>query len=90
VPLSPGYVEPLYLQPIYQQRTMRCGPNCPRYEGTVSYERGICPTAELMHGERLFLTTLLHQGMTRADLEDVATAVEKVALDAGGLRNAGR
>jgi dTDP-4-amino-4,6-dideoxygalactose transaminase len=90
VPLSPGYVEPLYLQPIYQQRTMRCGPNCPRYEGTVSYERGICPTAELMHYERLFLTTLLHQGMTPADLEDVATAVEKVALDAGALQNAGR
>ena len=85
VPMSGGYVEPLYLQPIYQQRTMRCGPNCSRYQGHVSYERGICPTAELMHYDRLFFTTLLHPEMTRADLEDVATAVEKVALGARAL-----
>lgn len=90
VPISVGYVEPLYLQPIYQQRTMRCGPNCSRYQGTVSYARGLCPTTELMHYERLFYTTLLHPDLSREDLEDVATAVEKVAHEARALKDPGR
>lgn len=79
VPLSEGYVEPLYLQPIYQRRAFHCGPNCPDYTGTVSYERGICPTAELMHDKRLFYTALIHPGLDPSDLDDIATAVEKVA-----------
>lgn len=87
VPLVEGYVQPLYYQPVYQRRIMRCGPNCPRYEGDVFYEAGICPVAEEMHRERLFYTTLFHPGLSRTDLEDVAMAVEKVAAGAAGLRS---
>jgi dTDP-4-amino-4,6-dideoxygalactose transaminase len=85
VPLSEGYVEPLYLQPIYQQRAFSGGPNDPRYRGTVSYERGICPVAERMHDERVFYTTLFHPGLSPADLDDVARAVEKVASERAQL-----
>lgn len=86
VPLVEGYVEPLYMQPIYQRRAFHCGPNCPDYDGTVSYAEGICPTAELMHRERLLYTTLIHSGLTREDVEDVARAVEKVADGVDQLR----
>ena len=85
VPLSAGYVKPLYLQPIYQQRAFRCGANCDRYSGSISYEEGICPIAETMYNERLFYTMLIHADLSRADLTDVALAVEKVALEVGSL-----
>ncbi|MBI4324217.1 MAG: DegT/DnrJ/EryC1/StrS family aminotransferase, partial [Chloroflexi bacterium] len=86
VPFSAGYVEPLYLQPIYRARAMHCGPNCPSYAGTVSYGKGLCPTAELMHYQRLFYTIHIHAGITRPDIEDVALAVEKVAENMATLR----
>lgn len=85
VPLVEGYVEPLYLQPIYQQRAFGSGPNDPRYRGSVSYARGICPVTERMHFERLFYTTLFHPGLSAADLDDVASAVEKVARERSRL-----
>lgn len=85
VPISAGYVKPLYLQPIYQQRAFSCGPNCNRYTGSVSYAKGICPTAEAMHFEKLFYTMLIHSDLKQADLEDVALAVEKVASEAQQL-----
>jgi dTDP-4-amino-4,6-dideoxygalactose transaminase len=85
VPLSTGYVEPLYLQPLYQQRVFQCGANCSRYSGTVSYDKGLCPVAETMHDERLIYTNLVYAGLRRADIEDVALAVEKVALEAKSL-----
>ena len=85
VPLNVGYVEPLYLQPLYQRRAFHCGPNCALYTGTVSYVKGLCPIAETMHSERLFYTTSIHPGLTKADIEDVCRALEKVALEASSL-----
>lgn len=77
--IGAGYVEPIYLQPIYQQRTVtRCAFNCPRYEGTVSYEKGLCPTAEKMHYEELFTHEYMRPPMTRSDLDDFVRAFEKV------------
>lgn len=86
VALAGGYVEPLYLQPIYQQRVMHCGPTCRSYDGQVSYARGLCPTTELMHFSRLFYTPLIHAHLSRADVEDVALAVEKVIANISQLK----
>ena len=58
----------------------------PEYAGAVSYAEGICPTAELMYRDRVIATTLIHAGMTQADVEDVALAVEKVAMGIADLR----
>ena len=73
VPLSAGYVRPLYLQPIYR----RVG---------AADRRGLCPVAERMYSEKLLYTSLVHSGLGRSDLEDVARAVEKVALAVSELR----
>ncbi|MGD0088588.1 MAG: DegT/DnrJ/EryC1/StrS family aminotransferase [Planctomycetota bacterium] len=82
VALGAGYVEPVYLQPVYQQRllygTAGCPFTCPAYRGTVSYERGLCPVTEQMHYSELLTVTICHANITRADLDDFAAGFEKV------------
>ncbi len=81
-----GYVRPLYLQPLYQQRASACSFNCPRYSGTVDYRRGLCPVAERMHFEELITHEFMRPGMSRRDLEDVALGFEKVIENVAELR----
>jgi perosamine synthetase len=72
-----GYVKPLYLSPIYQQKS---SPAFLLNENTrnVNYSQGICPIAEDMHFNKLFYHEFMRPGMTRNDLEDVTNAFEKV------------
>jgi perosamine synthetase len=73
-----GYVRPLYLQPLYQQRAHACSFNCPRYEGAVSYQPGLCPVTETLHFQSLITHEFIFPGMTEADLDDVGDAFTKV------------
>jgi perosamine synthetase len=79
--IGAGYVKPLYLQPLYQKRSVSCSFNCPKYSGNVNYDMGICPVAERLHFEELFTHEFMRPGMTCADLEDVVRAFEKVAAN---------
>jgi perosamine synthetase len=89
VPLGEGYVAPIYLQPLYQQRTLFGGTGSPwsdgAWTGTTSYERGICPVTERMHYHELISCSLLHAQTSERDVEDIAAALKKVAA---GLRKA--
>lgn len=80
--LSCGYVEPLYLLPLYQEKiaygSRGCPFTAPWSDGEVSYEKGICPVAERMYEKELFLHELMRPGMTRGDLDDVVRAFDKV------------
>ena len=80
--ISCGYVKPLYLQPLFQKQIAYGSRGCPFkfpwYEGTVSYNKGICPVTERMHYEELFSHELMRPPMTREDLDDVADAFLKV------------
>jgi dTDP-4-amino-4,6-dideoxygalactose transaminase len=82
IPMTAGYVEPIYWQPLYQQRlvygTGGCPFTCSPYRGTVNYERGICPVTERMYNEELMLTNICHADITPRDLEDAVTAIHKV------------
>jgi len=84
--IGAGYVRPLYLQPLYQKRAATCSFNCPKYEGKVSYEKGLCPVTERMHFDELFTHEFMRPGMTKADLEDVVRAFEKVVENINELR----
>jgi dTDP-4-amino-4,6-dideoxygalactose transaminase len=84
--ISGGYVRPLYLQPLYQKRAAGCSFNCPKYEGIVSYEKGLCPVTERMHFDELFTHEFMRPGMTKQDLEDVVHAFEKVVENINELR----
>ena len=85
--IGAGYVKPLYLQPIYQTREgTRCSFNCPRYTGSISYEKGLCPVAERMHFKELFCHEYMRPPMTRGDLDDVVRAFHKVYENLDELR----
>lgn len=80
--LSCGYVKPLYLQPLYQRKIAYGSKGYPFVESgqasQVRYEKGMCPVTERMHEQELFLHEMMRPGMTADDLNDVATAFEKV------------
>jgi dTDP-4-amino-4,6-dideoxygalactose transaminase len=82
VKLSYGYVKPLYLQPLFQQRIAYGSKGFPfcsaEYTGTVDYRKGSCPTTERMHEKELFIHEFMLPSMRARDLEDVVTAFEKV------------
>jgi perosamine synthetase len=81
-----GYAVPLYLEPIYQQRLGKCSFNCPRYDGKVSYQKGLCPVTERMHFSELFTLEYNRPGMTQSDLQDVVDGFEKVYTHRHELR----
>lgn len=85
--IGAGYVRPLYLQPVYQKRIGQCAFNCPRYEGQVSYQAGICPVTERMHFFELFTLEYNRPGMSKSDLQDVVDGFEKVYHQRHALRN---
>jgi len=83
VPLIEGYVEPIYLQPLYQRRLLFGGTSSPWpqdwEESSVSYDRGICPVTERMHYKEVMFTNAIHAQTSAQDVEDIAEAITKVA-----------
>lgn len=92
IPAAEGYVKPLYLQPMYQQRIAigRDGfPfNLPAYAGSLNYARGICPTCEQMHFESLIYADYIHASLSEADVDSIADAWVKVLGNLDALREA--
>jgi len=82
IPVCEGYVEPIYLEPVYQQR-IAFGKDgfpftYPGYKGNVNYSRGICPVTERMHYEELITMAICHADITHRDLDDAVDAFQKV------------
>jgi len=77
-----GYVLPIYLEPLYQQRIAfgRDGfPfTYPGYRGEVCYQKGICPVTERMHFEELIYGDFCHADLQVADLDDIVAVFRKV------------
>ncbi len=76
--LSYGYVKPLYLQPLYQERIAFGREGYPFSLSDVTYEKGLCPITESMHFERLVTHEFMRPGMERSDMDDVVAAFQKV------------
>lgn len=90
IPVTAGYVRPIYLEPIYQ-RQIAFGEggypfSHPAYKGKPNYNKGICPVTERMHEEELVLTHMLHAGVTKDEIKDFIAAVEKVLDHASELQ----
>lgn len=89
--MGAGYVRPIYLEPMFQERTaygsLGCPFACPHYEGTVNYDKGLCPNTERAHFETLITHELMRPPMGEADLDDVAAAVHKVVENLPVLRD---
>ncbi|MHB9101237.1 MAG: DegT/DnrJ/EryC1/StrS family aminotransferase [Sulfuricella sp.] len=89
IPLGEGYVEPIYLQPMYQQR-IAFGKGgfpftYPGYQGVLNYEKGLCPVTERMHFKELLHGDFCHAGMMHQDLEDIVCAFRKVSKNTSEL-----
>ena len=83
--MGSGYVRPLYLQPLYQQRATHCSFNCEKYKGHVNYNKGICPVAEKLHYEELITHEYIRPGMSKEDMMDV-NAIDKVSQNIDELK----
>jgi dTDP-4-amino-4,6-dideoxygalactose transaminase len=84
-----GYVKPIYLQPMFQQKMAYgehgCPWTCDKYSGSVSYSKGICPIVERMHYDVFIAHELIRPGMATSDLDDAANAFVKVWENRGEL-----
>ena len=75
--LGAGYVKPIYLQPIFQQKAAWAF-NPALYGEEINYRRCICPITEKMHFEVLWTHEFMRPGMTKEDMMDVINAIEKI------------
>lgn len=75
IPFSVGYVRPLYLAPLYQNRRHSA---FQYYTGRARYEKGMCPTVERMYEKEVMLTGVARFPATERDMDDVADAIHKV------------
>lgn len=75
--LSYGYVKPLYLQPLYQEKIAFGSRGFP-FNKEAKYEKGLCPVTEDMHYNKLISHEFMRPGMQKEDLDDVIAAFEKV------------
>lgn len=83
--LTEGYVPPLYLNKIYQQRIFMGGFPFNLQDPPRSYHAGLCPVTERMYNRELILTPLVREPLTVADMDDLADAMEKVLANKSAL-----
>jgi len=75
IPCAAGYVEPLYLNPLYLEKQAFAFKH---YDGNTKYEKGICPTAELLHEKTLINTIICRPPATIEDMKNVVDAIKKI------------
>ena len=83
VQVGVGYIKPVYLFPIFQNKVLYEG--CGNYPFlwnlpmiTKNYSKGSCPVCEDLHENKLFLTLYHAPNSTPEDCMDVAKAFQKV------------
>jgi len=84
VPVTEGYVDPLYRQPLYRERAAWAFSD-PRNAGLGSYEDGECPTCERMRDHEVLFHPLVHGGLSDGDVDDIVAAFRKVHARRGAL-----
>ena len=75
IPCAAGYVEPLYLNPLYLEKRAFAFKH---YKGNVKYEKGICPIAESLHEKNLINTIIARPPAKLMDMKDIVKAIKKI------------
>ena len=82
IEFAEGYVRPLYLLPVYQKKELYgkvgCPFSCPFYKGQTDYAKGLCPTAEDLHYNKVLVNEMVRSPLGPSDMDDIADAAEKV------------
>ena len=83
---------PQHLEPLFVNKTgyggTKCPFECPWYEGSVEYYKGLCPEAEKACDEVFWLASV-HPLLEKEDLDDIAAAVKKVVYGLIEKKNQG-
>lgn len=66
IPIGCGYIQPLYLLPLFQSKN------------NENYQKGSCPVCEDLSENRLFLTLYHSPNSTTDDMKDIVEAFHKV------------
>ena len=88
VPLTEGYVKPLYLNPIYQEKIAIGTKGFPfNYNEGIeyNYDKGICPNVEKMHFEEFICSPIIREPLTIEDMKDFISAIKKVYTNASEI-----
>lgn len=78
VPLCAGYVQPLYLLPLFQNRIAMGGKGFPFSLTERTYEAGLCPVCEKMHDEELFFFEMCMYALDDGIVEKIGAAFHKI------------
>ena len=86
VPISTGYVEPLYLLPLFRKRIAIGREGFPFTLSNRSYGKGLCPVAERMHEREFLELDVCSWAFTDSEIGAVVDAFAKVYARRGELR----
>jgi len=90
ISISSGYIRPIYLEPMYQKKIaygkFGCPFSCPMYDGSVTYDSGICPTAEKLYYEEIITTDICKYPNGDQETDEFVFAVKKIRDNAAELR----
>ncbi|MFD0867618.1 UDP-4-amino-4-deoxy-L-arabinose--oxoglutarate aminotransferase [Chlamydia abortus] len=79
IPNTPGYIKTVvYLQSLFQERHAYPGSHYPFDLTGITYEKGLCPTAEQILDTAVRLS--VDEFYTDQDVEDIIAGIRKVAL----------
>ncbi len=85
-----GYMKPLYLEPIYQQKIAYKGgypfKNNKSYTKEVDYSKGLCPVAERLYEKETIVNIYNYSPLTIEDMEDIVNGFEKVFSNISDLK----
>lgn len=90
VPITSGYMHPLYLQSIYQRKkaygNKKCPFVCAYYPKTISYRKGICPVTERLEEREVMTTNITRIPLSYREINKFVRAIEKVFNNLGRLK----
>ncbi len=84
VPIYTGYVKPLYLLSIFQEKTAYNRKGF-AFKDHINYNKGLCPNVEELHYNELFTHDFTRSPLTKEDVQNVIDAYVKVADNIGTI-----
>jgi len=85
VPIAQGYVKPLYLLSIFENKQAYNKKGF-AFKDTITYKKGLCPNVEDLHYKELFSHDLTRSPLSIDDVQDVIKAYVKVASNIDELK----
>lgn len=94
VPLTAGYMRPLYLQSIYQRKraygNTNCPFACPYYNTIREYKKGLCPVTEHLEEKEIMTTNICRIPLSFKEVDTFVSAIEKVFDNLDRLKEYGQ